>query len=118
MPSSILASLLFLSGEAGNDSQCDSRGLRKVAASMELLLAKGADLGFPDELVPPLIVDAFTDDGMLESLGRNGRKEDADKDRWTDRDVLKQQCHYRIGGLGRVANAQWHRDGLDFSLST
>jgi hypothetical protein len=83
-------------------------------------VAKGADLDFPDELVPPLIVDAFTDDGMLESLGRNGRKEDADKDRWTDRDVLKHQCHYRIRrlGLGRVANAQWHRDGLDFSLST
>ena len=94
--------------------------LRKAAASMGLLLAKGADLDFPIELVAPLIVDAYTGDGMLEALGRNGRKEDADKNRWTDRDVLNHQCHYRIGrfGLGQVANAQWHRDGLDFSLST
>jgi hypothetical protein len=34
--------------------------------------------------------------------------------------VLKHQCHYRIRrlGLGRVVNAQWHRDGRGFSRST
>jgi hypothetical protein len=52
---------------------------RKVAADMELLVAKGADLDFPDELVPQLVVNAFTDDRTLESLGRNGRIEEADK---------------------------------------
>lgn len=46
---------------------------------MELLVAKGADLDFPDELVPQLVVNAFTDDRTLESLGRNGRIEEADK---------------------------------------
>jgi hypothetical protein len=94
--------------------------LRKVAAGVGLLVAKRANLDFPDELVPPLIVDAFTDDRTLESSGSNDRKEDVDKDLWADRDLLKHQCHYRIRrfGLGRVANAQWHRNGLDFSLST
>jgi hypothetical protein len=51
--------------------------LRKVAADMELLAAKGADLDFPDELVPPFIVNAFTDDQTLESLERTGRKEES-----------------------------------------
>ena len=47
--------------------------LCKVAADMELLVAKGANLDFPDELEPPLVVNAFTDDRTLESLGRTGR---------------------------------------------
>jgi hypothetical protein len=48
--------------------------LRKVAADMELLVAKGADLDLPDELVPQLVANAFVDDGTLESLARTGKK--------------------------------------------
>ena len=50
--------------------------LRKVAADMELLGAKGADLDLPDELVPQLVVNALVDDGALESLARTGKKEE------------------------------------------
>ena len=50
--------------------------LRKVAADIELLVAKGADLDLPDELVPQLVVNALVDDGALESLARTGKKEE------------------------------------------
>jgi hypothetical protein len=50
--------------------------LRKVAAEMDLLLASGAELDFLDELVPQLVVSAFTDDRTLESLARIGKKQE------------------------------------------
>jgi hypothetical protein len=39
--------------------------LHKIALDIEALAAKEADLDFPDEMVLPLIKNAFTDDKCL-----------------------------------------------------
>jgi len=40
--------------------------LRKVAVDMEIMAAIDCDLDFPDELVLPFIINAVTDNRMLE----------------------------------------------------
>jgi hypothetical protein len=40
--------------------------LRKVAVDMEEMAAKDGDLDFPDEVVLPFILNALTDNRMLE----------------------------------------------------
>ncbi len=39
--------------------------LRKTAANMELLSIREGDLDHPDEMVLPLLINAFTDDNVL-----------------------------------------------------
>ena len=39
--------------------------LRKTAIDMEILAAKDGNFDFPDEVVLPFIVSAFTDDAAL-----------------------------------------------------
>jgi hypothetical protein len=39
--------------------------LRKIALDMEAVAARTNDLDFPDEMVPPFVANAFTDDNAL-----------------------------------------------------
>jgi hypothetical protein len=94
--------------------------LRKVAASMGLLVAKGADLDFPDELVPPLTVNA------LRMSRRWSRWEGMAGKRTRTRAVeltaicLNISAIIGLGGSVLVGSQtlRWHREGLHFSLST
>jgi hypothetical protein len=42
--------------------------LHKIALDIEALAAKEGDLDFPDEMVLPLIKNAFTDDEVLRTF--------------------------------------------------
>jgi hypothetical protein len=41
--------------------------LRKMAVDLEVAAARTNDLDFPDEMVTPLIANAFTDDDALKA---------------------------------------------------
>jgi|HubBroStandDraft_4_1064222.scaffolds.fasta_scaffold257753_2 hypothetical protein len=50
--------------------------LHKIADDIEALAAKNGDHDFPDEMVPRLVVNLFTDDKAMTMLDRaRGRKD-------------------------------------------